>query len=137
MCVHSPRFIKKAFQRVFFAQASNSDQNSIVNKLKDLLSKIPHGGGENSQMDQAESLHAASQAYHLDPNNVAPPEVQRQLLALLKWRDGVYRAVLKKIEMVPGLSTKFDSITDALNACKFAISVISKRRSFKHLIVII
>ena len=40
-------------------------------------------------------MQAQSQAYRFDPDNIAPPEVQHQLLALLKWRDGVYRDILK------------------------------------------
>ena len=47
-----------------------------------------------------------------------PPEVQQQLWDLLKWRDGVYRDVIRQLEMVPGLSELIDNLTDALNACK-------------------
>ncbi|KAI0068034.1 Het-C-domain-containing protein [Artomyces pyxidatus] len=101
-------------------EAANSDQDSNIMKLKALLSKLPFGG-DSSQMDQAESLHAQSQAYHFNPNNVAPPEVQRQLWALLKWRDGVFRAVLEKIEMIPGLTDLIDGITDALNAYVYTV----------------
>ena len=99
-------------------QASNSDQNSNVSKLKDLLSKLPLGGDSSSQMGEAESLQASSKAYSFNPDDVAPKEVQQQLWALLKWRDGVYRDVLEKIEKIPGLSDLIDGITDALNACK-------------------
>jgi hypothetical protein len=68
-------------------------------------------------MDQAESLQAEAKAYRFNPDNVAPPEVQKRLWALLKWRDGVFRNVSKKIESIPGLETLLDSLTDALNAC--------------------
>jgi hypothetical protein len=84
--------------------------------LKTVLSKVPQGGGA-SQMDQAESLQAEAKAYRFNPDNVAPPEVQKRLWALLKWRDGVFRNVSKKIESIPGLETLLDSLTDALNAC--------------------
>lgn len=68
-------------------------------------------------MDEAESLRAESKAYHFDPDNVAPPEVQKRLWAVLKWRDGVVRGVSEKIEAIPGLETLLDNLTDALNAC--------------------
>ena len=62
-------------------------------------------------------MQAQSKAYHFDPNNIAPPEVQRQLFGLLKWRDNVYRNVVAKIEMVPGLDDLLEELTNALNAC--------------------
>ena len=70
-------------------------------------------------MDEGESIHAQSKAYSFNPDNIAPPEVQQQLLALLKWRDNVYRDVLAKIEMVPGLTDLLEGLTNALNACQF------------------
>jgi hypothetical protein len=85
--------------------------------LKTVLSKIPQGGSVSSEMDEAESLQAESKAYHFNPDNVAPPEVQQRLWALLKWRDGVFRGVSETIESIPGLETLFDNLTDALNAC--------------------
>ncbi|TFY71829.1 hypothetical protein EVG20_g1176 [Dentipellis fragilis] len=100
--------------------AASGDSESVIGNLKNLLSKIPLGGGSD-QMNTAEDLHKASKAYNFDPNNVAPPEVQRQLWALLKWRDSIYRAILEKIEMIPGLSDLIDGITDALNAYVYTI----------------
>ncbi|KAI0274933.1 heterokaryon incompatibility Het-C [Gloeopeniophorella convolvens] len=100
--------------------ASNADQAGMISTIKNLLSKIPHGGG-SSDMDQAESLQAESKAYSFNPNNVAPPEVQQKLWALLKWRDGVFRSVSEKIERIPGLETLIDNLTDALNAYVYTI----------------
>lgn len=86
--------------------------------LKTVLSKIPQGGGgSSSQMAEAESIQAESKAYHFNPDNIAPPEVQKRLWALLKWRDGVFRGVSDKIEAIPGLESLIDSLSDALNAC--------------------
>jgi hypothetical protein len=76
--------------------ASHADQSSVIAVLKSVLSKVPLGGG-SSEMDQAESMQAESKAYRFNPDNVAPPEVQKRLWALLKWRDGVFRNVSKKI----------------------------------------
>jgi hypothetical protein len=73
-------------------------------------------------MDQAESLQAESKAYRFNPDNVAPPDVQKRLWALLKWRDGVFRSVSEKIESIPGLETLIDNLTDALNACTSCLS---------------
>lgn len=69
-------------------------------------------------MNEAEDLHAESKAYNFDPDDVAPPEIQAKMLELLKWRDGVYRDILEKIEMIPGLSDLLDNLTNALNACE-------------------
>lgn len=99
-------------------KASKSDQSSIMSVLKTVLSKIPQGGGgSSSQMAEAESIQAESKAYHFNPDNIAPPEVQKRLWSLLKWRDGVFRGVSSKIEAIPGLESLIDSLTDALNAC--------------------
>lgn len=46
-------------------------------------------------MSEADAMQAKSKAYEFNPDDVASQEVQRQLLALLKWRDGVYRDILK------------------------------------------
>lgn len=74
-------------------------------------------------MEESEAIHAQSQGYNFDPDNVAPPEVQEQLIALLKWRDGVYRDIVAKIEMVPGLADLLEELTNALNACTFLAEV--------------
>lgn len=95
--------------------ASHDDGNT--NALKAILSKLPIGGGTD-QMEQGEQLHQQAQGYHFNPDNVAPPDVQKQLLDLLKWRDGVYREVSKKVEMIPGLSAMLEEFSTALNTCK-------------------
>ena len=46
-------------------------------------------------MNQADEMKAQSKAYEFNPDDVAPPEVQEQLLSLLKWRDNIYRDILK------------------------------------------
>lgn len=68
-------------------------------------------------MNKTEEMHQQSKAYHFDPDNVAPPEVQRQLLDLLKWRDTIMRDITRQIEMIPGLSELVDEFTNAMNAC--------------------
>lgn len=70
-------------------------------------------------MGQASSIQEKSKAYNFDPNNVAPPEVREQLWELLKWRDNIYRDIIAKIEMIPGLSDLIEGLTNALNACEF------------------
>lgn len=88
-----------------------------MDALKAILGKLPIGGGDD-KINQGEQIQAQSKAYHFDPDNIAPPEVQKQLMDLLKWRDGVYRDVVAKIEMVPGLADLLDELTNALNACE-------------------
>jgi hypothetical protein len=93
------------------------------------------GSGEDDKMAQGEEMQKKSEAYNFDPgvclsysllgvnfittpDNVAPPEVQKQLWDLLKWRDGVYRDVIRQLSMIPGLTDLIDNLTDALNACE-------------------
>ncbi|TFK77526.1 Het-C-domain-containing protein [Pluteus cervinus] len=94
--------------------------NSNLSALKAILSKLPIGGNQE-KINEGESMQAQSQAYHFDPNNIAPVEVQRRLMGLLKWRDGVYRDVVAKIEMIPGLSNLLDELTNSLNAYVYTI----------------
>ncbi|KAJ7597340.1 Het-C-domain-containing protein [Mycena floridula] len=100
-------------------EASSSDSSETVENLKNLLGKFT--GGDKSKMDQGEDLHQKAQAYNFNPDDVAPQEVQDQLMALLKWRDGVYRDILAKIAMIPGLSDLLDQLTNALNAYVYTI----------------
>lgn len=97
---------------------SQGDNNTNV--IKDILSKLPIGGSDN-KMSEGEQIQAQSKAYNFDPNNIAPPEVQQQLLALLKWRDGVYRDVVKTMEMIPGLDDLIDQLSNALNAYVYTV----------------
>ncbi|KAI9511719.1 heterokaryon incompatibility protein Het-C-domain-containing protein [Russula earlei] len=102
------------------AAASKSDKEPMILKLKSILSKVPHAGG-SSQMQQAESLQAASNAYHFDPKNIAPPQVQQRLWALLKWRDGIYRSVSETIDSVPGLESLLDGLSESLDTYVYTI----------------
>ncbi|KAG6879454.1 hypothetical protein C0992_002585, partial [Termitomyces sp. T32_za158] len=96
------------------------DGEGKFSQIKDILSKLPIGGG-NDTVDQGEEMNAAAKAYHFDPDNVAPREVQERLLELLRWRDQIYRDVVAKIEMVPGLADLLDELTNALNAYVYTI----------------
>ncbi|RDB28776.1 hypothetical protein Hypma_015984 [Hypsizygus marmoreus] len=99
---------------------ASKDEGVDVAKLKEILGQLPIGGGDE-KMDQGEQIHEQAKAYHFDPDNVAPPEVQQQMLSLLKWRDDVYRDVLKRIEMVPGLEDLLEQLTNALNAYVYTV----------------
>ncbi|CDO73164.1 hypothetical protein BN946_scf185007.g219 [Trametes cinnabarina] len=100
---------------------AQSDSNSFGN-LSALLKKLPIGGsGADSKMDQASSMQEQAKAYRFDPNNVAPPEVREQLWQLLKWRDSIYKDIIEKIELIPGLSDLIDGLTNALNAVVYTI----------------
>ncbi|KAG6878317.1 hypothetical protein C0993_008914 [Termitomyces sp. T159_Od127] len=96
------------------------DGEGKFSQIKDILSKLPIGGG-NDTVDQGEEMNAAAKAYHFDPDNIAPQEVQERLLQLLRWRDQVYRDVVAKIEMVPGLADLLEELTNALNAYVYTI----------------
>ncbi|KAH9858257.1 heterokaryon incompatibility protein Het-C-domain-containing protein [Lenzites betulinus] len=100
---------------------AQNDNNSFGN-LKAILSKLPIGGSDtNDKMGEAGSMEEKAKAYNFDPNNVAPPEVREQLWQLLKWRDGIFRDIIAKIEMIPGLSDLIDGLTNALNAFVYTV----------------
>ena len=88
--------------------------------LKDILGKLKalSGGGDDSQMNQAEEMKRKSEAYHFDPNQSLPPEVLKDLKDVLKFHDDVLRDIIKKMEMVPGLTDLIDGLSNALNACE-------------------
>ena len=93
----------------------SGDSESQISTLKNILGKLPIGGGSD-KVEQAEDIKR--KAFDFNPDNYAPKEVQEQLLSILKWRDDVYRDIIEKIEMVPGLSDLIDQLTNALNACQ-------------------
>ncbi|KAL0066565.1 hypothetical protein AAF712_006368 [Marasmius tenuissimus] len=103
------------------AEAQGADAGSKISKIKDILGKFNIGGDTNEKLDQGEQLQQQSQGYNFDPNDVAPPEVQKQLLDLLKWRDSVFRDISKKIDMIPGLADLLDELTNALNAYVYTV----------------
>ncbi|EJD42358.1 heterokaryon incompatibility Het-C [Auricularia subglabra TFB-10046 SS5] len=96
------------------SEASQNDQGNYLEVLRGVLGKVMGGGGAD-KISEGEDLQQKSKAYHFDPDNVASPEVQKQLLDLLKWRDGVYREVTKKLAMIPGLADMMDKLTNSLN----------------------
>ena len=59
-----------------------------------------------------------SDAYHFDPNHALPPEVVKNLKDVLRFHDDFMRSVIKKLEMIPGLTDLLDGISNALNACE-------------------
>ncbi|EKM61451.1 uncharacterized protein PHACADRAFT_248072 [Phanerochaete carnosa HHB-10118-sp] len=102
---------------------SNASQNGGDSSLlRSLLEKLPIGGShDEDKVSQADEMQEQAKAYQFNPDNIMPPAVQDQLLQLLKWRDDIYRDILKKIEMVPGLESLIDALTNALNAFVYAI----------------
>ena len=87
-----------------------------MGKLKGLS-----GGGDDSQMNHAEEMKRKSEAYHFDPNQNLPPEVLRNLKEVLRFHDDVLRDIIKKMEMVPGLTDLIDGLSNALNACELSL----------------
>ncbi|KAJ8453953.1 hypothetical protein ONZ45_g19497 [Pleurotus djamor] len=100
--------------------SAQTNGDSQLQALSSILKKLPIGGGDETA-SQGEEMQAQAKAYHFDPDNVAPPHVQKQLLDLLKWRDQVYRDIVAKIEMIPGLADLMDELTNALNAYVFTV----------------
>ncbi|KAJ3750923.1 Het-C-domain-containing protein [Lentinula detonsa] len=103
------------------SDASNtSDAPGNIENLRKIFSKLPIGGSDE-KINQAEELQQESKAYNFNPDDIAPPAVQKQLLEMLVWRDGVYRWIIEKIEMIPGLSSLIDELTNALNAYVYTV----------------
>lgn len=102
---------------LFSIDQTDPDKAPNIAAIKGLLSKF--GGGNDSDLDHGEQLKAESKAYRFDPNNVCPPDVQKKLLDLLKWHDNIMRSIEEKIEMVPGLSSLLDQLSNDLNACQY------------------
>jgi hypothetical protein len=100
---------------------SNASQNNTDSSLlRSLLEKLPIGGSHDEEkVSQADAMKRKAQAYQFNPDDIMPPDVQQQLWELLKWRDSIYRDILKKIEMIPGLESLIDALTNALNACGY------------------
>jgi len=82
------------------------------------LSSLGGGGDSDSQMSHAEEMKRKSEAYHFDPNQNMPPEVVNDLKEVLRFHDDVLRDIIKKMEMVPGLTDLIDGLSNALNACE-------------------
>lgn len=73
--------------------AKNADQSdSPISKLAKLFKKLPFGGGgEDSKLQQGEEMKAQALDLNAKIDSVAPAEVQKQLLTILKWRDGIMK----------------------------------------------
>lgn len=103
------------------ANATENDSDSGL--LRSLLEKLPIGGSDDEEkVSQADDMKEKAKAYQFNPDEIMPPDVQAQLMQLLRWRDDIYRDVLKKIAMVPGLDSLIDALTNALNACKILVA---------------
>jgi len=50
--------------------------------------------------------------------NVASPEVVKQLHDILIWRDGVMRDIQAKISMIPGLESLMENMSNGINTCE-------------------
>ncbi|PPQ99587.1 hypothetical protein CVT24_005166 [Panaeolus cyanescens] len=100
-------------QKMNNAQANEGSGNGPnLDMIKALMSRLGGGGEDTSK---AEQIQSESKAYHFDPDNVAPPEVQQRLKELLAWHDDVMRNIEKKIEMIPGLEALVEELSNALN----------------------
>jgi hypothetical protein len=101
-----------------------TNQAESTETLKGILRQFRSSGGNNddeAQASQAENFQQKSQAYNFNPDDVMPPNVREELYNILKWRDGVYRDILAKINMIPGLSDLLESLSNALNAYVYTV----------------
>ncbi|EKM84003.1 hypothetical protein AGABI1DRAFT_110607 [Agaricus bisporus var. burnettii JB137-S8] len=100
-------------------EASQGEESNI-SAFKDIIGKLPMGGNDD-KVNQGDQMQQQSKAYNFDPNDIAPPEVQRNLIDVLKWRDSIVKDITQKMDMVPGLSDLIDELTNALNAYVYTI----------------
>jgi len=102
----------------------NTNTDESMEALKGILSKFKNSGGDNddeAQANEAENFQQKSKAYNFNPDDVMPPDVQKELYDILKWRDGVYRDINAKISMIPGLSDLLENLSNALNAYVYTV----------------
>ncbi|KAI0348153.1 Het-C-domain-containing protein [Trametopsis cervina] len=100
--------------------AAQSDTDSSL--IRNILQKLPIGGSnDEDKVDQADAMKEKAKAYNFNPDDVLPPEAQQQMLQLLRWRDDIFRDILAKIEMIPGLEGLINAFSDALNAFVYTI----------------
>jgi len=98
-------------------EIKNQDQSeSPIAKLRLILGQIPSGGGDDKQnaMNQGDEIRA--KAFNLNPDDVAPEEVQQQFLEILKWHDQVMHDITETIQKIPGLESLLEDLTNAMNA---------------------
>jgi len=96
-------------------QASKGGDSNIK-AFEAIIGKLPIGRNDET-MSQGQQMHEQSKVYHFNPDNIAPPEVQRQLIDLLRWRDQIMRNITEAIEKIPGLSDLVEEFTNTLNTC--------------------
>ena len=80
--------------KILILLKASNDNNSFID-LKNLLSKIPLGGGGQDGLQQMNQMHEESKAYSFNPNDVASPQLQKKLFQLLVTRDKIFRVVLE------------------------------------------
>jgi len=97
-------------------KASQSGNKPDIGILKSLFKQF--GGDGDQKLNKGEEIQQQSQAYHFNPDDMAPPQVKQQLVEALRWHDDVMRDITSKIEMIPGLTTLLEEFSNALNECK-------------------
>ncbi|KAB5588066.1 hypothetical protein CTheo_8493 [Ceratobasidium theobromae] len=96
-------------------ELKNQDQSqSPIAKLRTILGRIPSGGDKQGAMDQGDQIRA--KAFNFNPDDVAPEEVQKQLLEVLKWHDQVMHDITETIQKIPGLESLLEDLTNAMSA---------------------
>ena len=99
-----------------FLKASQGGSTPDIGLLKTLFKKF--GSGDDQKLNQGDEIQQQAKAYRFNPDDMAPPQVKKQLLDALKWHDDVMRDIISKIEMIPGLTSLLEEFSNALNACK-------------------
>ncbi|KAJ3810678.1 Het-C-domain-containing protein [Lentinula aff. lateritia] len=116
----APPLVTGTFGSADFLHSLLGEATENIENLRKIFSKLPIGDSEE-KMNEAEELQQESKAYNFDPDDIAPPDVQKRLLEMLAWRDGVFRWITAKIEMIPGLSSLIDELMNALNAYVYTV----------------
>ncbi|QRV83279.1 heterokaryon incompatibility protein Het-C protein [Ceratobasidium sp. AG-Ba] len=101
------------------SEASMKNQNqseSPISKLRAVLGRIPSGGGDDKQNAMNQGDEIRNKAFNFNPDDVAPEDVQRQFLEILKWHDQVMHDITKTIQNIPGLESLLEDLTNAMNA---------------------
>ncbi|KAG8965532.1 hypothetical protein FRC03_000442, partial [Tulasnella sp. 419] len=96
-------------------EQAKQDEGGKLSTLQALISQIPASGSGASPQEQMQKGEEIKQSQlNLDPDKIAPEDLQKRLWDILVWRDNLMRDISNVVEHIPGLSGLLDKISLAL-----------------------
>ncbi|EGO03783.1 hypothetical protein SERLA73DRAFT_165377 [Serpula lacrymans var. lacrymans S7.3] len=102
------------------SKSMSSGPNS-VDTLRDLLFKIPGGGGGQMtrEMEGIERIRAGPAQGGKRPEDMSPQEIHSVLWQVLSFRDSVMKTIENTIEKIPGLGSLLEKINESISVFVF------------------